>query len=409
MDKHKLIKGARILRSQDSATRGELLSTARNLERQGHKIIYLNYGNPPEYGFEPPEEIILDLNANIRNCTAYTRDSSGLFSARKAVMQYAQVLGIERVEVEDVRLTDGVTQGMRFSLEALLNPGDEVLMPAPNYPVWTRIAKRCGARVVFYLCDEKSDWFPEIKDMARKVTRKTKAIVIINPNNPTGAVYPKEILEAIVKIAQENGLVIISDEIYDKVLFDNAHHIAIASLADDVLFITLNGLAKNYRLPGFKAGWMIISGAKKYASDYIKCLDNLMADQLCANVVGQSVIQTALGGYQSIKDLVKKGGRLYRQRELVCSMLNKIPSLSCFKPKGAFYVFPKIDIEKYGIKDDKEFCLNFLKEKHVQIAHGTGFDWPFPDHFRITFLEREEELKEAIERLADFLLNYNGQ
>lgn len=385
--------------------RGQVLQEARRMEEDGHKILKLNIGNPAPFGFEAPEEIVVDMIHNVRDSQGYS-DSKGLFSGRKAVMQYCQHKGIKDVDIDDIYLGNGVSELIVMSMQALLDNGDEVLIPAPDYPLWTASVSLSGGKPVHYMCDEESDWYPDIEDMERKITKNTRGIVIINPNNPTGALYPPEILDAIIELARKHNIIIFSDEIYDKILYDDAQHISTASLADDVLFITFNGLSKSYRVAGFRAGWMVISGAKSKAKDYIEGIDLLASMRLCANVPGQHAIQTALGGYQSINELIVPGGRLRDQRDLAWKLVNDIPGISCVKPKGAMYLFCKMDPAVHKIKDDEKMVLDLLLQEKILIVQGTAFNWPEPDHFRIVFLSREDELQNAIERLGRFFSTY---
>ena len=385
--------------------RGPVLAAAKKMEEEGHRVIKLNIGNPLPFGFEAPEEIVVDVIRNMRDASGYT-DSLGLFAPRKSIMHYCQEKGIQGVTVEDIFLGNGVSELIVMAMQGLLNNGDEVLIPMPDYPLWTAAVSLSGGKPVHYLCDEAAEWYPDLDDIRSKVTSHTKAIVVINPNNPTGALYPKEILEGILQIAREHGLIVFADEIYDKVLYDGNKHISLASLADDVLCITMNGLSKNYRACGYRSGWMIVSGDKRHAKDYIEGLNMLASMRLCANVPGQMAIQTALGGYQSINDLIAPTGRLTRQRDLAWKMLTEIPGVTCVKPKGALYLFPKLDPKMYPIKDDEQFMLELLKEEKVLLVQGTGFNWPHPDHFRVVFLPHENDLTEAIGRLARFLESY---
>ena len=385
--------------------RGPVLAAAKKMEEEGHRIIKLNIGNPLPFGFEAPEEIVVDVIRNMRDASGYT-DSLGLFAPRKSIMHYCQEKGIRGVTVEDIYLGNGVSELIVMAMQGLLNNGDQVLIPMPDYPLWTAAVSLSGGIPVHYHCDEAAEWYPDLDDIRSKVTSNTKAIIVINPNNPTGALYPKEILEGILQIAREHGLIVFADEIYDKVLFDGNQHTSIASLADDVLCITMNGLSKNYRSCGYRSGWMIVSGDKRHAKDYIEGLNMLASMRLCANVPGQMAIQTALGGYQSINDLVAPNGRLTRQRDLAWKMLTEIPGVTCVKPKGALYLFPKLDPTMYPIKDDEQFMLELLKEEKVLLVQGTGFNWPQPDHFRVVFLPHENDLTEALGRLARFLENY---
>jgi alanine-synthesizing transaminase len=385
--------------------RGPVLREARRMEEDGHKIIKLNIGNPSPFGFDAPEEIVQDMIHNVPESQGYS-DSRGLYSGRKAVMQYCQQKNIGDVEIDDIYLGNGVSELIVMAMQALLNNGDEILIPAPDYPLWTASVSLCGGHPVHYLCDEQSDWYPDIDDIASKITKKTRGIVLINPNNPTGALYPVDVLEAIISLARKHKLIIFSDEIYDKIIYDDAEHVSTASLADDVLFLTFNGLSKAYRVAGFRSGWMVISGAKHKARDYIEGIELLASMRLCSNVPGQHAIQTALGGYQSINDLVAPGGRLLRQRDFAFEMINRIPGVSCVKPKGALYLFPRIDPSIYRISDDEKMVLDLLVKEKILIVQGTAFNWPLPDHFRIVFLPREDELAEAIGRLAHFLSEY---
>ncbi len=362
--------------------RGPVMDEAIRMEEEGYKIIKLNIGNPAPFGFEAPDEIIHDVIYNIRNAQGYT-DSKGIFPARKAIMQYCQQKNIEDVTVNDIYLGNGVSELIMMSMQALLDHGDEILVPAPDYPLWTASINLAGGTPVHYLCDEKSDWYPDIDDMKRKITPNTKGIVIINPNNPTGAVYPKSVLMDIVKLAEEHDLILFSDEIYDKILYDDEKHYSAASLTKGVLCVTFNGLSKSHRIAGFRAGWMVLSGKKSDAKDYIEGLTMLASMRLCSNALAQYTIQTALGGYQSINEYIVPGGRLRQQRDLTYEMLNDIPGISCIKPKGAFYAFPKIDVKKFNIEDDMMFVRDLLVEKKVLLVQGTGFNWPNPDHFRL--------------------------
>ncbi|NQU65396.1 MAG: pyridoxal phosphate-dependent aminotransferase [SAR324 cluster bacterium] len=386
--------------------RGPVLNEAKRLEEEGHKIIKLNIGNPAPFGFEAPDDIIHDMIINLPTSQGYA-DSKGIYPARKAIMNYCQEKEIDGVTIEDIYLGNGVSELIVMSLQALLNDGDEILVPAPDYPLWSAAISLCGGKAVHYLCDEESDWFPDLSDMEEKITRKTKGIIIINPNNPTGSVYPFEILDKIILLARKHKLIIFSDEIYDKILYDGAEHISIASLANDLLFVTFNGLSKTYRVAGFRSGWMIISGAKRYASDFIEGLDILANMRLCANVPAQHAIQTALGGYQTINDLVKPGGRLYNQRDKTYEMICNIPGLSCVKPKGALYLFPKIDLRKIHIFDDEKFVLDLLLNKKVLLVQGTAFNLPTTDHFRIVFLPHLDKIETAIEKIGQFLDGYH--
>jgi len=385
--------------------RGPVLEKARQMQEEGHKIIQLNIGNLAVFGFDPPDEIVQDMIRNLPASAGYT-DSKGLFAPRKAVMHYTQEKHIAGVGVDDVYLGNGASELIAFSLNALLDAGDEILVPAPDYPLWTAAVSLSGGTPVHYLCDEQSDWLPDLADLRRKITPATRGIVVINPNNPTGALYPPELLKEIVDIARRHGLIVFADEIYDKTLYDGHSHTSIASLADDVLFVTFNGLSKNYRACGYRAGWMVVSGDKRHARDYIEGLNMLSSMRLCANTPGQLAIQTALGGYQSIKDLVAPGGRLAKQRDLAYQLLTSIPGVSVVKPKAALYMFPRLDPKLYPITDDQQFAYELLAEEKVLIVQGTGFNWPRPDHFRLVFLPNADDLTEAIGRIERFLHHY---
>jgi alanine-synthesizing transaminase len=385
--------------------RGPVLDAAKRMEEEGHRILKLNIGNPKPFGLDAPEEIIQDVIYNLPDSEGYC-DSKGLFSARKAIMQYTQQKKIPNVGLEDIIIGNGVSELIVMCMQGLLNNGDEVLVPAPDYPLWTGAVSLAGGKAVHYLCDEQSDWYPDLDDIRNKVTDRTRAMVIINPNNPTGAVYPDEILEGMLQIARENNLIVFSDEIYDKILFDGVTHTSTASLADDLLIITFNGLSKNYRLAGFRSGWMIISGAKHKARDYIQGLEMLATMRLCANVPSMHAIQTALGGYQSIFDLVNGDGRIVQQRDIAYEMLNDIPGVSCVKPKGALYCFPKVDVKKFNIRNDERMVLDLLEQQKILLVHGTAFNWPDPDHFRVVFLPRPEDLSAAMHRMKQFFESY---
>lgn len=385
--------------------RGPVHKEARRLEDEGHRILKLNIGNPAPFGFDAPEEIIKDVILNMPQSQGYC-DSKGLFSARKAVMQYYQQKGMRKVDIDDIYIGNGASELIVMAMQALLDNGDEVLVPAPDYPLWTAAVSLAGGRAVHYVCDETQGWFPDIADIEAKITPNTRAIVVINPNNPTGAVYPQPLLEQIVELARKHQLIIYADEIYDKVLYDGEHHVSIASLAPDVLCVTMNGLSKNYRACGYRAGWMSVSGEKRHARDYIEGLNMLASMRLCANVPGQYAIQTALGGYQSINDLVAPSGRLARQRDLAYEMLSAMPGVSCVKPKGALYMFPRLDPEVYPIADDQQFILELLQQEKVLLVQGTGFNWIAPDHFRVVFLPNTDDLAEALGRVGHFLENY---
>ncbi|WP_068858906.1 pyridoxal phosphate-dependent aminotransferase [Perlucidibaca aquatica] len=385
--------------------RGPVLKAANAMEEQGHRIIKLNIGNPAPFGFEAPQEILSDVISNLPNAVGYC-DSKGLFAARKAIVHYYQTKGLLNVDVNDIYIGNGVSELIVMAMQALLNNGDEMLVPAPDYPLWTAAVTLSGGTPVHYLCDEDQGWFPDLADMESKITANTRGIVVINPNNPTGAVYSKEVLEGIVALARKHDLIIFADEIYDKILYDEAQHTSIATLAPDLLCVTFNGLSKSYRVAGFRSGWLMVSGNKRIAKDYIEGLDMLASMRLCANVQAQFAIQTALGGYQSINDLIRPGGRLYEQRELAHKMLTAIPGVTCVKPAGALYLFPKLDPDMYPIENDQAFILEFLQAEKVLLVQGTGFNWPKPDHFRVVFLPHREELVEAINRLARFLAGY---
>ncbi len=402
----KPIKKSDKLRNVCYDIRGPVLEIARKMEDEGHKIIKLNIGNVGAFGFDAPEEIQLDMIRNLQNASAYS-DSKGIFPARKAVMHYTQEKNIKGVTLEDIYIGNGASELIVLAMNALLNAGDEVLVPAPDYPLWTAAVSLSGGTPKHYLCDEENGWMPDLADMRAKITPNTKAIVIINPNNPTGALYSDELLLEIIEIARENNLILYADEIYDKVLYDGAKHTALASLSEDVLTISFNGLSKNYRSCGYRAGWMIVSGQnKRDAKDYIEGLDMLASMRLCANVPGQYGIQTALGGHQSINELVAAGGRLHRQRELAYALLTAIPGVSCVKPKASLYLFPRLDPEMYPIKNDQQFIAELLEAERVLLVQGSGFNWIKPDHFRVVFLSHEDELREAISRIARFLENY---
>ena len=388
--------------------RGPVLEHAKRMEEEGHRIIKLNIGNPAPFGFFAPDEIIEDVIANLQNASGYC-DSKGLFAARKAIMHYAQQKHIPNVGMDDIYIGNGVSELIVMAMQALLDNGDEVLVPAPDYPLWTAAVSLAGGRPVHYLCDEAEGWMPSIADIRAKITPRTKALVVINPNNPTGALYPDHILQQLVEVAREFGLILYADEIYDKVLYDGAKHTSIAALASDLLVCTFNGLSKNYRACGYRAGWMLLAGEKRHAKDYIEGLNMLASMRLCANVPAQYAIQTALGGYQSIDDLVAPGGRLARQRDLAWEMLTAIPGVSCVKPQGALYLFPRLDPAIYPIEDDQQFILELLQQERVLLVQGSGFNWVAPDHFRVVFLPNSDDLTEAIGRIARFLENYRKQ
>jgi alanine-synthesizing transaminase len=385
--------------------RGPVLEKARQMEEEGHKIIKLNIGNLAVFGLEPPDEIVQDMIRNMPHSAGYT-DSKGLFAPRKSVVHYTQEKGVKGVTVDDVYLGNGASELIAMSMNALLDDGDEVLIPSPDYPLYTAVVALSGGKPVHYVCDEQSEWMPDIADIRAKITPRTKAIVVINPNNPTGALYPDAVLREIVQVAREHQLIIFADEIYDKTLYDGHTHTSIAALADDVLILTFNGLSKNYRACGYRAGWMVVSGDKRHARDYIEGLNMLASMRLCANTPGQLAIQTALGGYQSIKDLVQPGGRLCRQRDLAHKLLTEIPGVTCVKPKAALYMFPKLDPKMYPIEDDQQFAYELLAEEKVLIVQGTGFNWATPDHFRLVFLPNSDDLSDAVGRIARFLDGY---
>lgn len=385
--------------------RGPVPERARQMEEEGQRIIKLNIGNLASFGFDAPEEVVQDVIRNLPNAAGYV-DSKGLFQARKAIMHYSQQKNISDVTVDDIYIGNGASELIVMAMQGLLNDGDEVLVPMPDYPLWTAAVSLAGGKPCHYLCDEANEWYPSLDDIRSKITDKTKAIVIINPNNPTGALYPDALLHELVQIAREHSLIVYADEIYDKVLYDGVTHTSIASLATDVLFVTFNGLSKNYRACGFRSGWMIVSGNKKIAKDYIEGLNILATMRLCANVPAQYAIQTALGGYQSINDLVKPSGRLAKQRDLAYKLLTAIPGVSCVKPRAALYMFPKLDPAIYPITDDQQFILELLQEEKVLLVQGTGFNWQQPDHFRVVFLPNVDDLTAAIARIARFLENY---
>ncbi len=382
--------------------RGPVLDKARAMEEEGQKIIKLNIGNLAVFGLEPPDEIVQDMIRNLPQAAGYT-DSKGLFAPRKSIVHYTQEKSISGVSVDDVYLGNGASELITMSMNALLNQGDEILVPAPDYPLWTASVSLSGGTPVHYMCDEQAEWAPDIEDIASKITPATKGIVIINPNNPTGALYSNDVLLAVIELARKHGLIIFADEIYDKTLFDGNQHTSIASLAEDVLFVTFNGLSKNYRSCGYRAGWMVVSGAKHSARDYIEGLNMLASMRLCANTPGQLAIQTALGGYQSIQDLVAPTGRLCRQRDLAYQLLSEIPGVSVVKPKAALYMFPRLDPEMYPITDDQQFAYDLLAQEKVLVVQGTGFNYPTPDHFRLVFLPNTDDLTEAVGRIAHYL------
>ncbi|MBV8379862.1 MAG: pyridoxal phosphate-dependent aminotransferase [Paucibacter sp.] len=385
--------------------RGPVLDKARAMEEEGQKIIKLNIGNVAAFGLEPPDEIVQDMIRNLSSAAGYT-DSKGLFAPRKAVVHYCQEKGIKGVTVDDVYLGNGASELIQLAINALVNDGDEVLIPAPDFPLYTAVVGLSGGRPVHYVCDEQAGWMPDVADIRAKITPRTRAIMVCNPNNPTGALYPDSVLLEIIEIARQHELVILADEIYDKTLYDGNTHTSMASLADDVLFVTFNGLSKNYRSCGYRAGWMIVSGEKRHARDYVEGLNMLASLRLCSNTPGQLAIQTALGGYQSIKDLVAPGGRLCRQRDLAYELLTQIPGVSVVKPKAALYMFPRLDPKIYPIADDQQFAYELLAEEKVLIVQGTGFNWIAPDHFRLVFLPNVDDLREAVGRIERFLGGY---
>jgi alanine-synthesizing transaminase len=387
--------------------RGPVLEEAKRMEEEGQRVTKLNIGNPAPFGFEAPEEILRDVMLNLPQSQGYS-DSKGLFPARKAVVQHYQQRGIPDLELDDVYLGNGVSELIVMALQALLNDGDEVLVPAPDYPLWTAAVSLAGGRAVHYTCDEGADWFPDVEDLEAKVSDRTKALVIINPNNPTGSVYSAEVLEAIVEVARRRNLLLMSDEIYDKILYDDAVHVPTASLAPDLLCLTFNGLSKAYRIAGFRSGWMAVSGPKEHARSYIEGLDILANMRLCANVPAQHAIQTALGGYQSINELILPGGRLLEQRNTAYEMLNALPGVTCTKPMGALYAFPRLDPAMYPIEDDQQFVLQLLRQERILVVQGSGFNWPRTDHLRIVTLPRVDELEHAINRIGAFLAGYRG-
>ncbi len=385
--------------------RGPIMQEAKRLEEEGHQILKLNIGNPAPFGFEAPDEILVDVIKNLPTAQGYC-DSKGLFSARKAIVQYYQEHDIHDMTVEDVYIGNGVSELIVMAMQALLNTGDEVLVPAPDYPLWTAAVTLAGGKAVHYLCDEAADWNPDIEDIRKKVTSNTKAIVVINPNNPTGAVYSKDLLLDIVQVAREKNLLIFADEIYEKILYDDAVHHHMAALAPDLLTVTFNGLSKTYRVAGFRQGWMVLNGPKKHAKGYIEGLEMLASMRLCANVPAQHAIQTALGGYQSISEFIMPGGRLYEQRNRAWELLNDIPGVSCVKPRGALYMFPKIDAKRFNIHDDQKMVLDFLLQEKVLLVQGTAFNWPWPDHFRIVTLPRIDDIEMSLSKFERFLSGY---
>ena len=385
--------------------RGPVVDEATRMEEAGTHVLKLNIGNPAPFGFRTPDEVIYDMRQQLTDCEGYS-NAMGLFSARKAIMQYAQLKHIPNVNINDIYTGNGVSELINLCMSALLDNGDEILIPSPDYPLWTACATLAGGKPVHYICDEESEWYPDIDDIRKKINDRTKAIVIINQNNPTGALYPKEVLEQIVQVAREHQLIIFSDEIYDRLVMDGEKHISIASLAPDLFCVTFSGLSKSHMIAGFRVGWMILSGNKAVAKDYIEGLNMLSNMRLCSNVPGQSIVQTALGGHQSVEDYIMPGGRIYEQREFIYKALTDIPGISAVKPKAAFYIFPKIDTKKFNIVNDEQFVLDLLREKKVLLIHGGGFNWQQPDHFRVVYLPRIEVLKKATDSMADFLNHY---
>ncbi|MEE1782555.1 pyridoxal phosphate-dependent aminotransferase [Streptomyces sp. SP17BM10] len=385
--------------------RGPVVDQANALEEAGHSVLRLNTGNPAPFGFEAPEEIVQDIIRNLPKAHGYS-DSRGILPARRAVVQYYQQRGVEGVDVNDVYLGNGVSELIQMAVTALVDDGDEVLVPMPDYPLWTAVVRLAGGKAVHYLCDEAADWYPSLEDIAAKITARTKAIVVINPNNPTGAVYPKELLEGILDLARRHQLMVLADEIYDKILYDDTEHHCLAALADDVLTLTFNGLSKAYRVAGFRSGWLVVSGPKQHATDYLEGLTMLSGMRLCPNVPAQYAVQAALGGHQSINDLVLPGGRLTEQRDVAHKALNEIPGVSCVKPKGALYAFARLDPAVHKIVDDEQFVLDLLLREKIHVVQGTGFNWPRPDHFRFVTLPRADDLETAINRIGRFLATY---
>ncbi len=385
--------------------RGPVMDEANRMIAEGMDVLKLNIGNPAPFGFEAPDEIIKDMIMNLRDSEGYS-DSKGLFSARKAIMQYCQLKKIPNVDVDDIYTGNGVSELITMSMQGLLDSGDEILVPMPDYPLWTASITLAGGTAVHYVCDEQAEWYPDIDDIKSKITPNTKGIVVINPNNPTGALYPKELLLEICEIARQNNLIIFADEIYDRLVMDGLQHTAIASLCPDLFTVSFNGLSKSHRVAGFRVGWMCLTGDKSKVKGYIEGLKLLSSMRLCSNVPAQSIVQTALGGYQSVDELLLPGGRIYEQREYIYSALSSIPGVSVVKPKAAFYIFPKLDIERFNITDDEQFALDFLKNKKILVTCGTGFNWHMPDHFRIVYLPNMETLKTSMVRLRDFLSDY---
>ena len=386
--------------------RGPVVEEAGRMEAQGRRVLKLNIGNPAPFGFSAPQEVIEDMMTNVKDSQGYS-DSRGIFAARKAIMQYCQTKNIPNVTMDNIYTGNGVSELINLAMQALLDDGDEILIPAPDYPLWTACATLAGGKAVHYICDEESDWYPDLQDMERKITDRTKAIVIINPNNPTGALYPEDVLKGIVRLAWEHELMIFSDEIYDRLVMDGLKHTSIASLAPDVFCVTFSGLSKSHMIAGFRIGWMVLSGAKEKAEGYIEGLNMLSNMRLCSNVPAQSIVQTALGGYQSVNEYIVPGGRIYEQRNYIYEALNEIPGITVKKPKAAFYIFPKLDTAKFNIHDDAQFALDFLREKQVLVVQGSGFNWFEPDHFRIVYLPDLRTLETAVKKLGDFLDGYH--
>jgi alanine-synthesizing transaminase len=385
--------------------RGPVVDEAARMEEAGTHVLKLNIGNPAPFGFRTPDEVIYDMRQQLTECEGYSA-SKGLFSARKAIMQYAQLKNIPNVSIDDIYTGNGVSELINLSMSALLDDGDEVLVPSPDYPLWTACVNLAGGKAVHYICDEQAEWYPDMDDIKKKITDRTKAIVLINPNNPTGALYPKQVLQQIVEIARENQLIIFSDEIYDRLVMDDEEHVSIAALAPDLFCVTFSGLSKSHMIAGYRIGWMILSGNKNAARDYMAGLNMLSNMRLCSNVPAQSIVQTALGGHQSVKDYIVPGGRIYEQREYIYKALNDIPGITAVKPKAAFYIFPKIDVKKFNIHDDEKFALDLLRDKKLLVVHGGGFNWKEPDHFRVVYLPRIEVMEDAMEKLGDFLTYY---
>ena len=385
--------------------RGPVVDEAARMEEEGMQVLKLNIGNRAPFGFRTPDEVIYDMRRQLTECEGYST-ANGLFSARKAIMQYAQLKGIPNVSIEDIYTGNGVSELINLCMSALLDDGDEILIPSPDYPLWTACATLAGGKAVHYICDEQAEWYPDLNDIRKKITDRTKAIVIINPNNPTGALYPKEILLQIVEIARQHQLMIFSDEIYDRLVMDGLEHVSIASLSPDLFCVTFSGLSKSHMIAGFRIGWMILSGNKRIARDYMEGIKMLSNMRLCSNVPAQSIVQTALGGHQSVKSYIVPGGRIYDQREFIFKALTDIPGISAVKPKAAFYLFPKIDVKRFNITDDEKFALDLLRDKKILLIHGGGFNWKQPDHFRVVYLPRVEVLREAAESIADFFSYY---